>query len=274
MAAIEYVSKEVLTAKLQTLLSTLKTFIHTKTEIMASLAGKVDKVEGKGLSTNDYTAEDKAQVSKISGLVANGGEPNTIDVIKVNNVAVTPDSSKVVSLTIPTFTLGQTIDAESGMQVPNSIIISKPDSISGTHSFSINISNPDYANVTLSGDEEKAVRLATTAFVTNSITTATSNFITSSDVDAKINNAFKAKVTIVNQLPATGEEGILYLVPMTGATNKNKYEEYRWVIDGGTVGFELMGPRELDLTGYIKETDLTEATITDEEINALFAGWE
>lgn len=30
--------------------------------------GKVDKVTGKGLSTNDYTDEDKAEVAKIDGI--------------------------------------------------------------------------------------------------------------------------------------------------------------------------------------------------------------
>lgn len=35
-------------------------------KIKSQLSGKVDKAEGKGLSTNDYTAEDKA---KLAGLV-------------------------------------------------------------------------------------------------------------------------------------------------------------------------------------------------------------
>ncbi len=34
--------------------------------IMASLSGKVDKIEGKGLSTNDYSVLDKAKVDKIT----------------------------------------------------------------------------------------------------------------------------------------------------------------------------------------------------------------
>lgn len=39
-----------------------------KDELMKPLINKVDKVEGKGLSTNDYTSVDKAEVSKIKEL--------------------------------------------------------------------------------------------------------------------------------------------------------------------------------------------------------------
>jgi len=42
---------------------------------------KVDKVNGKGLSTNDYTT---AEQTKLSG-IAEGAEVNEISVIKVNN---------------------------------------------------------------------------------------------------------------------------------------------------------------------------------------------
>lgn len=216
MATIEYVTKSMLMAKLQTLLTTLKSFIAMKAEMIASLAGKVDKETGKGLSTNDLTDEMVVKINKIDGLVANGGEPNTIDVIKVNGTAATV-TDKTVDLAI-----------------------------------------------------------VSEATIDSKITAATQDFITESAIDNKIDAAFNAKVVIVSALPDTGEEGKLYLVPMTGARNKNKYEEYRWVKDPTTQegAFELMGPRELDLTGYVQESDLVAATITDEEINALFAGWE
>ncbi len=43
--------------------------IKTSDETDTALNGKVDKVEGKGLSTNDYTNEEKAEVAKVSGKV-------------------------------------------------------------------------------------------------------------------------------------------------------------------------------------------------------------
>lgn len=49
----------------------------TKTELTDGLAGKVDVVAGKGLSTEDYTSEDKA---KLAGIAA-GAQVNVIDAV-------------------------------------------------------------------------------------------------------------------------------------------------------------------------------------------------
>lgn len=75
--------------KLGTFLDNLKNLFATKTD----LDNKVDKVSGKGLSTNDYTTAEK---TKLSG-VANGAQVNTIESIKVNGTALTP-SSKAVNI--------------------------------------------------------------------------------------------------------------------------------------------------------------------------------
>lgn len=53
----------------------------------------VAKESGKGLSTNDYTTTEK---TKLSGIKA-GAEANTINIIKVNNTALTP-SEKTVNI--------------------------------------------------------------------------------------------------------------------------------------------------------------------------------
>lgn len=42
------------------------------TKVKSALSGKVDKVTGKGLSTNDYTTEEKSKL----GTIAQGAEPN------------------------------------------------------------------------------------------------------------------------------------------------------------------------------------------------------
>lgn len=66
--------------------------------IQTDLAGKVDKVPGKGLSTNDYTIEDK---SKLAGIAA-GAQENVIETVKVNGAALTPDANKAVDVPVPT----------------------------------------------------------------------------------------------------------------------------------------------------------------------------
>ena len=75
--------------------STIATLTETvnsnKTDLETAIGKKVDKVEGKGLSTKDYTAEEK---TKLAG-IATGAQVNVIETVKVDNVALTPDGKAV-----------------------------------------------------------------------------------------------------------------------------------------------------------------------------------
>lgn len=62
--------------------------------VYTALGGKVDKVTGKGLSTNDYTTAEK---NKLSG-IESGAEVNTIESVKSGTTTFTPDSNKVVDI--------------------------------------------------------------------------------------------------------------------------------------------------------------------------------
>lgn len=68
-----------------------------KTDLQTEIGKKVDAVEGKGLSSNDYTSTEK---TKLSG-IAEGAQVNVIEAIKVNGVAQTV-TSKAVDITVPT----------------------------------------------------------------------------------------------------------------------------------------------------------------------------
>lgn len=80
--------------------------IKNKFATITDLNGKVDKVDGKGLSTNDYTTAEK---NKLSG-VASGAQVNAIETVKVNGAALTP-TSKAVNITVPTKTSDITNDS-------------------------------------------------------------------------------------------------------------------------------------------------------------------
>ena len=80
----------------------IKTIFATKTE----LGDKVDKVAGKGLSTEDYTSAEK---TKLTNIQANA-QVNAIDSVSVNNTALTPDANKNVNVTVPTATSQLTND--------------------------------------------------------------------------------------------------------------------------------------------------------------------
>ena len=62
-----------------------------------AVAGKVDKVSGKQLSTNDYTTIEK---NKLSGIEA-GAQVNVIETVQVNGSPVSP-SGKTVNIAVPT----------------------------------------------------------------------------------------------------------------------------------------------------------------------------
>ena len=61
-----------------------------------AIQGKVDKVEGKGLSENDYTDAEK---SKLAG-IESGAEANVIDGVTINGTAATV-ANKKVALSVP-----------------------------------------------------------------------------------------------------------------------------------------------------------------------------
>lgn len=65
--------------------------------LQGNIDKKVDKVEGKGLSTNDYTTDEK---TKLEG-IATGAQVNVIETVKVNGVALIP-TAKAVDVTVPT----------------------------------------------------------------------------------------------------------------------------------------------------------------------------
>lgn len=75
-------------------------------KVKNGLSGKVDKVDGKGLSSNDYTSDEK---TKLAG-VATGAQVNVIEGVQKNGTTVTP-TNKIVNITVPTATSDLTNDS-------------------------------------------------------------------------------------------------------------------------------------------------------------------
>lgn len=70
---------------------------------------------------------------------------------------------------------------------------------------------------------------------------------------------------VVEDLPGTGEKGIIYLVAHSHGEGDG-YDEYIWVNNA----FEKIGNTDIDLSGYVLTTDLVE--ITNEEVQQLWDG--
>lgn len=194
---IEYLDKSGLTL----LISKIKT----------ALGGKVDVVSGKGLSTNDYTSEEK---SKLSG-IASGAQANVIESVKVNGTKVEP-SSKAVDISVPTNVSQLTND--SGFQTSTQV---------------------------------------------NSIVTG-KGYQTQSQVQSLINSAVgniaSIKYEKVSSLPVTGSNSVIYLVAHSHGT-QDIYDEYIWIADTKT--FEKIGNTDIDLSGYVKKSELTAISTSD-----------
>ncbi|MFR3046197.1 MAG: hypothetical protein ACLTL6_06000 [Holdemanella porci] len=195
--AIEYLDKSGLTL----LISKIKT----------ALGGKVDVESGKGLSTNDYTSEEK---SKLSG-IASGAQANVIESVKVNGTKVEP-SSKAVDISVPTKV--SQLANDSGFQ------------------------NATQVNSTITGK----------------------GYQTQSQVQSLINSAVgniaSIKYEKVSSLPVTGSNSVIYLVAHSHGT-QDIYDEYIWIAD--TKKFEKIGNTDIDLSGYVKKSELTAISTSD-----------
>lgn len=87
------------------------------TTIATQLGNKVDKVDGKGLSTNDYTTDEK---TKLLGINA-GAQVNVLESVKVNGAVLTV-TDKTVDISVPTKTSNLTNDSGYITSIPSEYI--------------------------------------------------------------------------------------------------------------------------------------------------------
>ena len=186
---------------------------------------------------------------EVDDIIAEGGEPNTIESITVNGSAVTPDANKNVALTVPTATSDLTNDGD------------------GTDN---NSPFATQAYVAANGGKIDVIKVNGTAqTITNkavdiSVPTATSDLTNDSDyqtgtevqdaIDAALADITGIDFEVVQSLPQSGEKGVIYLVPNSGS-GQNTYDEYIWVEpSGGTAHFEKIGSTDVDLSNYWTST--------------------
>lgn len=194
--------------------------IASTTELTSGLAGKVDKVEGKQLSTEDYTTAEK---TKLAG-IAEGAEANVIEGVKVNGVEATiTDKIAEVTINVPTKVSELTNDS----------------------------------------------KFQTESEVASTVATAVNGLATENFVKEQIANINKKEV--VTSVDAMTDPNTIYLMANAGETN-NIYDEYIVIVTGegeaATKTVEKIGTTEVDLTNYVQESDLV--AITNAEIDAIF----
>lgn len=196
----------------------------TTQELNSGLDKKVDKVEGKGLSENDFTGDYKSQVdsntsarhthsnkavldgtqesfttalkSKLEG-VASGAQVNVIETIEVNGTAQ-PVTSKTVDITVPTKT--SQLQNDSDFATNSSLtsgLNTKVDKVTGKQ-----LSTNDFSN-----DYKSKVDSNTSARHTHTnktILDATTASFTTSD-ESKLNGiASGAQVNVIESIKVNG----------------------------------------------------------------------
>ena len=92
---------------------------------------------------------------------------------------------------------------------------------------------------------------------------------TQSQVQSLINSAVGNITSIryekVTSLPATGSNGVIYLVAHSHGT-QDIYDEYIWLSETKT--YEKIGNTDIDLSAYVKSSELT--AITTNDLNAMW----
>lgn len=259
--------------------------LYYNQKVQTWLSGKVDKEEGKGLSQNDLTNDLKAKydtaVSKVDELTETGGAPNVIEIVKVNGTPLTPDDNKAVDVTVPTKTSDLTNDDNvvkdaNYVHTDNNYTTDEKNKLAGLENYDdTDIKNQiaeagKIDKITVNGTEQTVTdkTVALTIPTNNNQLTNGAGYQTASDVNGLISSAIAGiqgiEYSIVTSLPSTGEAGVIYLISNSG-TNPNVYDEYIWVNNS----FEKIGTTEVDLSGYVKTTDLV--AITNAEIDTICA---
>ena len=256
-------------------------------KIKTLVGTKVDKVEGKGLSTNDYTSAEKtklggiatgAQVNVIENVVVNGTsatianktatitmETGAIDQIKVNGVAQ-PIEDKAVDIAVPTKTSDLTNDSNfavdaSYIHTDNNFTNTLKTKLDGiTAGAEPNVIATIKVNNTAQTVTDKTVNI-TVPTNTNQLTNG-ANFQTDTQVQAAINSALEGitgiDFQVVQSLPATGTKGVIYLISNGSSAASNIYDEYIWLSSSNS--YEKIGTTQVDLTNYVQFSDLVELT--------------
>ena len=229
------------------------------TATQTALDGKVDKVTGKGLSTNDFTNTYKGNVdanttarhahsnkavldattasfttadeTKLDG-IASGAQVNVLEGVQVNGTDL-PISSKKVNVDI-----SGKVDKVSG----NNKVYGTNGSGAQT-SYSLD-NGTGYSGNIARRDGNGQMHVPQTP-------TADDHATSKKYVDDKIAEFAQNEMQVVSALPTTGEEGTIYLLPIDPNDLSKGYNRYIWEDNS----WLSLGTTEIDLSDYYTKTE-------------------
>lgn len=227
-----------------------------------NVSNKVDKVDGKGLSTNDYT---NAEKTKLAG-IAEGAQKN----VQPDWSLTSGDGAIKNKPTVPTKTSQLTNDSYYQTEYDvNTKITNKLNTLDVTREdVPVTLDEGEYFISSLTQEnglvKAKKVHFPTQFTVNLEAAQAQGDVVTLAQLSQSIMDAV-GKITsfeykIVDSLPAVsdGKKGVVYLVAHSGGTNQNSYDEYIFLPEEGSTAarYEKIGTTDIDLTPYAKKTEI------------------
>lgn len=217
------------------------------------LTGKVDKVDGKVLTDNNFSNDDKA---KLDG-IAIGAQANVIEGVRVNGVpASIVDKAAYIDLT-PYATLAAVENGYVAKQegkglsthdltdaLLNKIQHAGDSSFSGNYEDLIN--KPDIAAEAMNAFDASDYK--------TTLETINSDYITSAGLAEVIAETGHIKFEFVDSLPETGVANTIYFCKENEAANE--YSEYVYNSDT----WVKCGVRNVDFSGVWSKDELTATT--------------
>lgn len=221
-------------------------------------AGYVAQISGKGLSTNDFTNELKTLLESVQS----GAEANV-----QSDWSVTDSTSDAYIANKPTNLVQDEnyvhtdVNFTTALKTKLDGISESADAVSATQ---VQSTGTKIATITINGNDVDIYAPPQTQITIDSEMSATSenpvqNKVIKSYVDSAVGSITGIAFEIVQTLPQTGRTGTIYLVSH-GGTTPNIYDEYIWLSSSET--FEKIGTTDIDLSGYVQDSDLSELTTT------------
>lgn len=245
---------------------------YTESETDTLLNGKVDKVNGKGLSTEDYTTAEK---NKLSNIEAQANK--TIVDSALDSSSENPVQNKAVQTA-----LSGKVDKVNGKGLSTEdFTTAEKTKLAGLANTTVDSSlspsstNPVQNKVVKSALDGKAASSHTHAASEVTDSSAYANLETSAGAtQAAINSAINTKIgsllsveliTVVQSLPtaAAGTMNKMYLIAESSGKTNDNYEIFITVRSGTsgnyTYAWEKVDTARLDLSGYMQTANFQPA---------------
>ena len=238
--------------------------------IKAALDDKVDKVTGKGLSTNDYDATAKNKLDNLVNVKSIGSGLNldaSTGELTASGASITIDNAMSSSSTNPvqnkviTSALDDKVDKVTGKELStNDYTDADKNKLSGiTAGAEPNKINSISLNgVNVAPDASKNVALTVITKAVNDLTNyyLKSETYTKTEINTIVSNVKNGHFKVVTALPTTDiDTTTIYLVPKSSAQTQNVYDEYI-CLDATTspATWEKIGDTQIDLSNYVQKS--------------------